>query len=148
MNIDIPIIISAIAIVMAVIWNIIQSWLMNKQLKIQNDQIRTDLFAEYTKRYQEIILHLPINIDEEEFELSKLSKSEIDQTIRYIRVYFDLCSEEFFLHEKKGLTKRFGKNGSKEWTITLKILFTGKSGTSITATLNTTANSRDLLKMN
>jgi hypothetical protein len=104
----ITVFISAIGIIVAIINNTSQSRIMNDQLKVQNAQIRTDLFAEYTKRYQEIMLHLPLDIEKDDFELNKCKKAEIDQTIRYIRVYFDLSAEEYFLHEN-------GKIEEKVW---------------------------------
>lgn len=50
-------------------------------------QTQETFFAEYTKRYQDIILHMP---DDE----------KNSQWIKYVRLYFDLCSEEYHLHEK------------------------------------------------
>lgn len=69
---------------------------LKKQFSIQIDQIKQGYFADYTKRYQEIILHFPENINTDNFDLSK--EVNRDQIMRYLRVYFDLCSEEFFLH--------------------------------------------------
>lgn len=46
---------------------------------------RFNLFIEYTRRYQEIILNLYSNPEK---------KAE------YIRLYFDLCSEEYYLHKE------------------------------------------------
>lgn len=61
-----------------------------KQLKHNSDlqikQSQETFFAEYTKRYQDIILHLPDN-------------EKNIQWIKYVRLYFDLCSEEYHLHE-------------------------------------------------
>ena len=61
-----------------------------KQLKQNSDlqikQSQETFFAEYTKRYQDIILHLPDN-------------EKNIQWIKYVRLYFDLCSEEYHLHE-------------------------------------------------
>lgn len=69
---------------------------LKKQFSIQIDQIKQGYFADYTKRYQEIILHFPENINADDFDLNK--EAGRDQIMRYLRVYFDLCSEEFFLH--------------------------------------------------
>lgn len=78
---------------------------MQKQLRIQNEQIKNNFFAEYTKRYQEIILHFPESINDESFSYENFEKGEKDKIMRYMRVYFDLCSEEYFLHTKKHLDK-------------------------------------------
>jgi hypothetical protein len=69
---------------------------LKKQFSIQIDQIKQGYFADYTKRYQEIILHFPENINTNDFDLN--IEANKDQIMRYLRVYFDLCSEEFFLH--------------------------------------------------
>ena len=48
-------------------------------------QNRFNLFVEYTHRYQDIILNLYSNPEKRE---------------EYMRLYFDLCSEEFYLHKE------------------------------------------------
>ncbi len=60
-------------------------------------QLRLNFFADYTKRYQEIILNFPENINDKGFNFESMEKHEKDKTLRYMRAYFDLCSEEFFL---------------------------------------------------
>ncbi len=99
-------ILTLITIVSIFIWNGLQYKQMNKQLKIENDQlkiqneqIKHNYFSEYTKRYQEINLHFPENINEILFSYEDLAPEKRDETMRYMRVYFDLCSEEFFLHK-------------------------------------------------
>ncbi|MBE3143951.1 MAG: hypothetical protein IMZ61_08515 [Planctomycetes bacterium] len=97
-----------------------------RQLKLHN-------FTEYTKRYQEIILHFPENINERKYRLSGLSKEARNQTLRYMRAYFDLCSEEYSLHQrryidsdfwslwKSGMTVAFSKAAFKQsWSIIKK----------------------------
>ena len=76
---------------------------------------RYTLFAEYTKRYQEIMLALPEDLGEETaFENKEKS---------YLRAYFDLCSEEYFLHKKGNLNKEVWK----EWKEGMKIAFNKKA---------------------
>ena len=68
-----------------------------RQIKNANEiamkQSRNDFFAEYTKRYHDIILHMP----DEVFEGS--AKAE-GATLKYMQLYFDLCNEEFQLYQK------------------------------------------------
>ena len=68
-----------------------------RQIKNANEiamkQSRNDFFAEYTKRYHDIILHMP----DEVFEGS--AKAE-GVTLKYMQLYFDLCNEEFQLYQK------------------------------------------------
>lgn len=66
---------------------------LTKQLQ-QNYELRTkqsqeQFFAEYTRRYHDIISKMPNNENNSEY-------------LKYLRLYFDLCNEEFHLH-KKGL---------------------------------------------
>lgn len=53
---------------------------------LQTKQAQQTFFAEYTRRYQDIILHLPG--DEKDPPL-----------LKYMQLYFDLCSEEYHLHQ-------------------------------------------------
>ena len=85
--------------------------IQNKQLQIQNEQIKHNYFSEYTKRYQEIILHFPENINEKSFSYDKLKEKERNETMRYMRVYFDLCSEEYFLYKNEYIDNKVWK----EW---------------------------------
>ena len=89
-------IVTAIGLVIALIFNI-------KQFRQMKNQLKNTLFAEYTKRYQEIILNFPEEINDDSFTIKKLPKQEYDKTMRYMRVYYDLCSEEYFLHKKRHL---------------------------------------------
>ena len=62
-----------------------------------NNQMKLNFFADYTKRYQEIMLHLP-----EDIEINYNGFSELPNEVkRYLRAYIDLCSEEYYLHQLK-----------------------------------------------
>lgn len=63
-------------------------------------QLQLNFFADYTKRYQEIILNFPESINRKDFYLNELDDSCRDKTLRYMRAYFDLCSEEYYLYKK------------------------------------------------
>ena len=87
-------IISIVAVLIALMGLIYQSRSTQKQVKLQN-------FIEYTKRYQEIILNFPENINEQSFDFDAMEIKEKARAMRYMRAYFDLCFEEFILHEKE-----------------------------------------------
>jgi len=89
----------------AIIWQIIE----NKKIA------HYTLFAEYTKRYEEIALQLPEKLD----DTTILDENEK----RYLRVYFDLCSEEYFLNTKELLFKDVWK----EWEEGMKFAFQNKA---------------------
>lgn len=53
---------------------------------LQRKQAQESFFSEYTRRYQDIILHMPAEESHPEW-------------LKYVQLYFDLCSEEFHLQE-------------------------------------------------
>ncbi len=129
-SLDIGSILTLITIFVIVVWNSKQYKQMNKQLeiennqlRIQNEQIKHNYFSEYTKRYQEIIIHFPENINEDTFSYEELEKNKKDETMRYMRVYFDLCSEEFFLHKHKYIDEKVWK----EWEEGMSYAFNKKA---------------------
>lgn len=72
-----------------VVWH--QTGKISKQLTLQN-------FSDYTKRYQEIILHFPEDVNEPAFIL--VGREDYKNTMRYMRAYFDICYEEWYLHSR------------------------------------------------
>lgn len=71
-------------------------------------QLQLQFFADYTKRYQEIILNFPEQINDHDFSIDDLASEARDKTLRYMRAYFDLCSEEYFLWKN-------GRIDNKTW---------------------------------
>lgn len=102
--------IQSIGIFLAIIGLIITIIFNLRQLKINNKQLKLSLFAEYTRRYQDIILNLPENIHLQDFDFKKLTAEERSKTLKYIRVYFDLCSEEYDLFKSGCVEKRVWEN--------------------------------------
>jgi len=94
-----------------------------KQLQIFNQQLKLNFFADYTKRYQEIILNFPENINEDSFDFDKLPKEERNKTLRYMRAYFDLCSEEFDLWKAGYIEQRIWEN----WKMGIEFAFSKKA---------------------
>ena len=76
------------------------------QMRSNGRQLRLQNFTEYTKRYQEIMLKLPGNITSEMFDIESLSTERREILLRYLRAYFDLCSEEYYLFQKKFIDKK------------------------------------------
>lgn len=70
----------------------------NKAIKVSTKsalaQSQAQLYAEYTHRYQELILKMPISI------YRGIAKFDDENIIQFMRMYFDLCSEEHYLHDK------------------------------------------------
>ena len=82
-------------------------------------QLQLNFFADYTKRYQEITLNFPESINEEDFKIDSLEKEVKNKTLRYMRAYFDLCSEEYFLWKKGNIDNATWK----EWESGIKFAF-------------------------
>ena len=64
---------------------------------LQTKQALQTFFAEYTRRYQDNMLHMPNDEND-------------PMLLTYIRLYFDLCSEEYHLRE-------MGLIDDKVWTL-------------------------------
>lgn len=89
--------ITIISIIIASIALICQINGMRKQITIRN-------FADYTKRYQAIILNFPEEVNEPDFNLK--AHTDYKKTMRYMRAYFDLCYEEYYLHQRNFIDKK------------------------------------------
>jgi len=81
-----------------------------KQLQIFNQQLKLNFFADYTKRYQDIILSFPENINENSFDFDKLPNEDRSHILKYMRAYYFLCSEEFDLWKAGYIEERIWKN--------------------------------------
>jgi len=70
-------------------------------------QLRVIAFLEFTRRYSEIIVQMPTAARalKDDVSLSSLPQSERAATLNAFRLYFNLCSEEFYLSEEKVLRK-------------------------------------------
>lgn len=75
---------------LALLWQIYRS---NQLAHLEN-------FRSYTERYQDIFLKLPVGIEDDDFQLALLRDDEKENLLRWIRAYFDLCSEEYYLQRR------------------------------------------------
>ena len=76
------------------------AWIVWKQLGTLNNQLKLQHYSEYTKRYQSIVLNLPEDINDLNFKLNQRRKDYVP-TMRHMRVYFDLCFEEWDLNRRE-----------------------------------------------
>ena len=67
-------------------------WAIWQTKSMAKEQYKFHFFTEYTRRYQELMLNMPKDID-----TSSIYNKDIDV---YMRLYFDLCSEEYYLHSE------------------------------------------------
>lgn len=72
-----------------------------QQIRTMNKQLKLQLYADYTKRYQDITLNFPEDINTQDFSFA--GRADYASTMRNMRVYFDLCYEEWHLHNGLGL---------------------------------------------
>lgn len=84
-----------------------------------NKQQRLSFFEKYTARYQHIMEIMPESV----LSNRMFSQKDKEQATRAIRLYIDLCSEEFYLHDKKFLDKKVWK----EWREGMEIMFSKPS---------------------
>jgi hypothetical protein len=66
------------------------------------DQLRLQTFSEYTRRYGDIFgsLSSAARDPHADFSLEELEPTERDRHLNIARSYFNLCSEEFYLHRR------------------------------------------------
>jgi hypothetical protein len=102
---------------------IITAWALGSTLKQFKKQLQLNFFADYTKRYQEIVLNFPENINEPDFTFDEIDEETKEKTLRYMRIYFDLCSEEYYL-SKKG---HIHEDTWKEWKSGIEYAFSKKA---------------------
>ena len=74
---------------------------LSKQEDIQNRTLKLTHYSEYTRRYQEILINLPSDIGSRHFKFSTLTKNDSEIVRRNLRAYFDLCYEEWDLHDRQ-----------------------------------------------
>ena len=66
---------------------------------IANRQNKLQMYAEYTKRYQDIFLKMLDEIIDGTAKVYAI-------TTKYMRLYFDLCSEEYHLWKDKAIANK------------------------------------------
>ena len=115
-------IIQLILIGLTIIGLFISFYFNRKHLKLFTTQLKLNFFSEYTKRYQEIILNFPEEINNPDFDLTSLDKETKNRILKYMRAYFDLCSEEYNLHKRKIIDDDIWKN----WEEGIKYTFSKK----------------------
>ena len=91
---DIPTLVALASIFIVLLVFLIEQYQMRKQMLVQN-------FSEYTKRYQEILLQLPLSIFDDNFDLVKVPDDEREKILKLMRAYFELCAEEYYLSRSR-----------------------------------------------
>ena len=78
----------------------------HKQLGKIKNQLWISIYSEYTRRYSDIISKFPEKINEDDFLINPETE-EYNEIMRAVRLYFDLCYEEYSLyHTYKKIDKQ------------------------------------------
>ena len=91
------------------------------QIRSLRKQLLVQTFSDYTKRYQDIILKFPEDINEPDFNME--AKENKDEIMRAMRAYFDLSWEEYYLYDIKLLDKKLWKT----WKEGMEFAFSKKA---------------------
>lgn len=102
-----------IALVISVITIGITIWNVSRTNQLTKKNHQSIIFSEFTRRYQDIILRMPDN-------MFMHSGGLTPETCKYLTLYFDLCSEEFHLHEIGDIPENIWKNWVEGMKITMK----------------------------
>ncbi len=83
-------IVAIIAVIVSIVYT---QKSIKASISLTQEQIKAQMFSEYTRRYNEIFLKMPILLSDGKDKLD-------DEVLKYTRLYFDLCSEEYHLWAK------------------------------------------------
>ncbi|HRI59499.1 MAG TPA: hypothetical protein PK228_07240 [Saprospiraceae bacterium] len=81
---------------------------------------RLTFFAEYTKRYQEIMIALPFEAFKKDFDVTKLNEVSQKKILAQMLAYFSLCSEEYDLKNEGFVKDRIWNNWAEGITANLQ----------------------------
>lgn len=74
-------------------------------------QLWLNVFVAFTQRYSDIFRDAPDSLRDPNFSFEALEKEEKAEVLSIVRRYLNLCSEEFYLKQKKVLIMMLGKSG-------------------------------------
>ncbi len=99
------IIMGATLISILVVW-----FYSHRQLREVKNQVWVSIYSDYTKRYADITSKFPENINQDSYEVDP-GKEEYPEVMRAMRLYFDLCYEEYSLfHDHKKIDEGLWKD--------------------------------------
>ena len=91
--------IQAICSVVTLILTLVSILFALRQLRSVSQQLTIQNFSDYTKRYQEIILSLPENVNDDQFQIEDLHEPDREKLMRSMRAYYDMSFEEYWLNQ-------------------------------------------------
>lgn len=99
-------------------------WYSRKQLNELKNQIWVSVYSDYTRRYADIIAKFPEKINEKDFEIQRLETKEYNRVMRAMRLYFDLCYEEYCLYYNY---KKIDENLWLDWKEGIEVALSKKA---------------------
>ena len=110
---------SLFTILIATIGLLTLSWNMHQS----NIQSRLSFFQNYTNRYHKIMINLPVEIKSDSYSLLSVDEKEREILVRWIRAFYDLCSEEYYLNQMGYVDKEVWRL----WKAGMEITFSSTS---------------------
>lgn len=80
-------------LLVAAIAIVVSSVMSQRAIKASMKQSKIQTFAEYTKRFQDILMAMPKSV----YDGSDTIDNDV---LRFMGLYFNLCSEEYYLYTK------------------------------------------------
>ena len=94
--------VAILALVFSVVSILVTIWSVNRTNQLTKTNHQSVIFTDCTRRYHDIIESMP------ESMVGNLGNISPD-VIKYMTLYYDLCSEEFQLHREKNITDEIWK---------------------------------------
>lgn len=85
--------IQLLMLLVAAIAIVVSSVMSQRAIKASMSQSKIQTFAEYTKRFQDILMAMPKSV----YDGSDTIDNDV---LRFMGMYFNLCSEEYYLYTK------------------------------------------------
>ena len=96
-------VVAIIALVFSVVSILVTIWNVNRTNLLTKTNHQSEIFTDCTRRYHDIIVSMP------DVMVGSLGNISPD-VIKYMTLYYDLCSEEFHLHRKGDITDEIWEN--------------------------------------
>ncbi len=92
-----------------------------KAIKEMRDQVRTTVYLECTRRYYDIVTQLPDEASDSQRSALRSSSANQDEIMGLMRAYYDLCSEQYYLHGTGKISHETWNHWREGLTFTIKL---------------------------
>lgn len=105
--------IAIIALIISIVTVGITIWNVSRTNQLTKKNHQSIMFSEYTRRYLDILLRMPDRMFMQSGGLTP-------DVCKYLTIYFDLCSEEFYLHKNGDIPEDIWLNWVEGMKITMR----------------------------